>query len=112
MNNKNLKNIIISKDKLVGYLLSDTHPTGKSKANFFQKHGYTKRNVDKLREQLLILINENEISKTINSEFGQKHIIDGKIHSQLKETIRVRTIWIDDPKKNEIRLVTCYPINS
>lgn len=104
------QNIIIPKEKLCDYLLSENHPIGKSKSIFFKNHGFTRNNYKLLEKCLLNIFRNNEIYKTIESEYGDKFIIDGLLETQLKSNIKLRTIWIIEKNNSDIRFITAYPI--
>ena len=101
---------IIPRNKLVKYLLSETHPYGKSKAKFFLSLGFKQSNVQTLSEALKIIALTAEVSKKVSSPHGEKYILDGSIESPIGKTIRTRTIWIIDKGQKRPRFVTAYPV--
>jgi hypothetical protein len=103
-------NIIIEEKKNDEYLLNKTHNEGKSKAIFFEKHGYDLSNKDFFISELLELLKKYEIIKIVNTDFGIKYIVDGEIFSKINKTIKIKTIWFVTLKENNARLVTTYPI--
>jgi hypothetical protein len=66
-------------EKLSGYLLSETHPTGQSKARFFRALGFTAEHADVL----------------IVAPDGRQ--------------VLVQTVWIIEPGESRPRFVTAYP---
>lgn len=58
-----LEDAFISREKPTEYLLSETHPTGRSKARFFHAAGFDTAKVNIL-EQALISIAQNDINQT------------------------------------------------
>lgn len=95
--------------KLTSYLLSSTHPVGKSKARFFNLHGFTTENAELLEHRLLKIAREGTIQETEHTPRGTKYVIEGSIGTPQGYTIEVRTIWIIEINRQHPRLVTAYP---
>ena len=49
----NQKNAFVQPEKFTGYLLSETHSVGKSKAKFFRELGFDEEHVVMLEKELL-----------------------------------------------------------
>ena len=105
----NRKNVIIPKEKLTDYVLSDTHATGKFKARYFRSLGFNESNVE-LFENAVKKIAEQPIKETLKSPFGMKYVIDGEIKTPSDEVIRLRTVWIIEKGQNSPRFITIYPV--
>ena len=54
----------ISEDKLIGYLLSETHPVGRFKARFFNAVGYDSAEAQILEQALIDIAHEEEVTET------------------------------------------------
>lgn len=106
----NAKNIVITKEKLVDYILSETHPTGKFKAKIFRKIGFDESKVKAFEKELKKIVIAKEITEKVESEYGIKYIIDGQIKGLKGKAIRVRTIWIIERGDIKPRFVTLYPV--
>jgi hypothetical protein len=106
----NRKKAHVPKLKLTSYLLSSTHPVGKTKAQFYQLHGYTNENANFLKRELLEAARKGEVQTTVNTAYGTKYIIEDSIRTPKGDTIEVRTIWIIETKEVNPRFVTAYPI--
>jgi hypothetical protein len=105
----NRERAIIPPDKLSGYLLSETHPDGKSKAVFFRQLGFDQQNADLLTAALLAIARENEVSRTATTLHGTKYVIEGPISGPGGKLARIRTVWIVDRGRTTPRFVTAYP---
>lgn len=92
------------------YLLSETHPYGKSKARFFLSLGFKQSNVQALSKALKNIALTAEVSKKTSSPHGEKYILDGNIESPIEKTMRIRTIWIIEKGQKHPRFVTAYPL--
>src|SRR3989338_9289733 len=84
----------IPKTKLIDYLLSETHATGKFKAKFFRNLGFDETNADLFEESIRKLAQFNDIKEESSSLYGKKYVIDGKVDTPSERHILVRTVWI------------------
>ncbi len=96
--------------KIKDYLLSETHPIGKSKAKFFRSLGFNEMNADLLKQGLLTIARTEEVKEAVSSMHGVKYVIDGLLQTPAGEAVKVRTIWIIDKGHTSPRFVTTYPI--
>jgi hypothetical protein len=95
--------------KLKAYLLSETHPIGKSKARLFRSAGFNEDNATLFKEGLLAIAQSEEVRDAIESFHGVKYIIEGRLRTPAGEDIRLRTVWIVDKGHERPRFVTAYP---
>jgi hypothetical protein len=95
--------------KLLDYLLSETHPVGKSKAKYLRSLGFNEINVNLLKEGLLAIARSEDVKEAISSSHGVKYVIDGTLQTPSGAFIRVRTIWVIDKDMDRPRFVTAYP---
>ena len=105
----NKENAIIPIAKIKDYLLSDTHPSGKSKSKFFRMFGFNETNIPLLEQFLLKIAQSYEVKKVELSPHGKKYTIDGKLYAPVGKNVSVRTIWIIENNKDRPRFVTAYP---
>jgi len=106
----NRKIAIVESKKLNDYLLSKSHPVGRSKAKLFHAFGFSFDNSDLLKSELLSIAVNQEIAEIVEGQFGKKYIIDGKIHCPFGKQLQVRTIWIMEEENSAPRFVTAYPV--
>jgi hypothetical protein len=97
-------------DKIVGYLLSPTHPRGKSKATFFRNLGFDESAPESLATELMRHAMENDVLHETATEFGVRYVIDGWIGSAIGHQARIRTAWFIDHGREIPRFVTAHPI--
>lgn len=107
---QNGANAYVPLTKLLNYLLSETHPIGKSKAKFFRSVGFNETNANLLKEGLQCIAQSEDIKEAIPTLHGVKYIIDGMIQTPVGISIKVRTLWIVDRDDGYPRFVTAYPI--
>lgn len=106
----NVEHAQVDPKKLKGYLLSETHPIGRSKAKFFRGIGFDESNVAILEQGLIEIAKIEEIVETAPSVHGVKYVIDGQITTLSGSRVRLRTVWIVDKGQDRPRFVTAYPI--
>jgi hypothetical protein len=107
----NAEKAIIERRKLTEYLLSETHPTGRFKAQFFKKLGFEQANVEKFEEWLRSIALNESVTEVVSSPYGVKYIVDAQITIPSAERVRVRTVWIVEWNDDRPRFVTAYPIS-
>ena len=98
----------IPRAKLSDYLLSLSHPAGRSKARFLLAVGYRPEYPEILEQDLLSIAYEVEVTDVERSAHGVKYVVDGQVEAPRRHLIQLRTIWIiegDHPP----RFVTAYP---
>jgi hypothetical protein len=100
----------VSHTKLTGYLLSETHKDGKSKAKFLRRLGFNETNVELLERNLIDIAQFEEVKEVVSSAFGIKYIIDGSLGTPGGEFVKMRTVWIIEAMQLEPRFVTAYPL--
>jgi hypothetical protein len=105
----NREKAYVPEQKLTGYLLSLTHPIGKSKARFYHLYGFTEKNSEFLKHELLEIAREGNVQATEKTTYGTKYIIDDSIRTPQGRMIGIRTIWIIETNEENPRLVTVYP---
>lgn len=88
-------NVLIPRKKLIDYILSETHATGKFKAKYFRSLGFDEANISLFIE---------------SSPYGTKYVIDGDLKTPSKRTVRVRTVWVIEKGQKRPRFITVYPV--
>lgn len=108
----NRESAYIQPQKLIGYLLSETHLVGRSKAKLFRALGFNEQTVDMLEQELLEIAYTQEVQETICTPHGVKYVVDGKIQTPKARMLRLRTVWITDVGQMAPRFVTARPLKS
>lgn len=99
----------IPPEKLRDYLLSPTHPVGRTKARFFQSLGFTSANTAALEQQLQRIAEAEDVSDTIPTPYGVKYVVFGSVLGDTGRSALLATVWIIEPDDDRPRLVTAYP---
>jgi Domain of unknown function (DUF6883) len=63
----------IAPAKLAGYLLSETHPAGQSKAKFFRAAGFDQTTLPVLQDGLLLIAKECEVPSVLLTSWHEIH---------------------------------------
>lgn len=106
----NRNKVIIPRNKLVKYLLSETHPVGNAKARFFRKLGFNETNVDDLEKALLRIALANDVKDKRKFLYGVNYAIDGTIQTPSGKMAAITTVWFTKTARSRPRFVTAYPV--
>jgi len=100
---------IIPPEKLRDYILSPTHPDGKTKADFLARIGYSQDRWQQLERDLRIQHLVLETNPGRVTPWGRKYEILGRLIGPNGGTAWVRTVWIVRHGESAARLVTLIP---
>ncbi|MEX2118878.1 MAG: DUF6883 domain-containing protein [Pirellulales bacterium] len=106
----NFERATVPREKIVNYLLSDTHPHGHHKAAFFRSFGFSADNWLELAEALLAHAEKHEGVRAEDSPFGVRYVIDGIMESPDGRNPSIRAVWFIDTGGDEPRFVTAFPL--
>ena len=84
----------ISPAKLTGYLLSEEHPEGSSKAAFLRRFGFDTRRPELLEHALLEAAREGVVMSERAGEHGVKYEVVAPLRTPDGRHPHVITIWI------------------
>jgi len=98
----------IDKSKITDYLLNENHQEGKSKALWFQSHGFSREKWELFSDSIRNLLEEREVEVIVNSKFGCRMVIRGLILTPHDQRARITTVWQLDRGALAPRLVTAY----
>lgn len=105
----NKEKAYVTKAKIEDYLLSDTHPSGRTKSKFFRMFGFNETNIEIFEQFLTKIAQTYEVTREEISPHGKKYIIDGILYTPIGKDISVRTVWIIEKEDDRPRFVTAYP---
>lgn len=106
----NLNEVIISERKVKDYLLNLLHKTGRGKAIFFMRFGFTQENWEVLADALRQHATTHDVSKTETTPFGERYVIEGQFMTPDNRNPKVRSIWFLEKDHHAPHLVSAYPI--
>lgn len=96
--------------KITEYLLSQSHPDGRTKAEFFMRFGFRIERWQELADAIREVGVSNPVVAVVQSRHGVRYTVDGSLRTPDGRTPRVRTVWIVEPEGPGPRLVTAHPL--
>ena len=105
----NLEEAEVPRRKIEGYLLSFTHPTGRSKAEFLSRFGFSADSWELLADALVRHAGAYEAGKVEESAFGTKYTVDGALEAPDGRRPVVRAVWFVERGGTSPRFVTAHP---
>jgi hypothetical protein len=106
----NFEQAIVSQEKVIDYLLSDTHRDGRYKAIFFKGFGFTVEEWEELASALREHAAKHHVTRVEVSPYGQRYVVEGSIHSPDRRNPLIRSIWFIEAREDVPRFVTAYPL--
>jgi len=106
----NFDRAVVPEAKIVKYLLSPTHPTGRGKAIFFMRFGFTLDQWKELADALLRHVVDHEVAKTENTLFGARYVVEGTLQTPDERNPRVRSVWFVERDSDIPQFVTAYKL--
>ena len=101
---------VVSEQKIVNYLLSETHADGRGKARFFSGFGFLVSDWQTLAAALRRHGAENPLVETVETAFGVRYVVEGQLHAPDGRRPTVRSVWFVERDGDAPKLVTAYPI--
>jgi hypothetical protein len=104
-----LDRAVVPEAKIVNYLLSVSHSSGRTKARFLKGFGFRAQDWLVLREAIIAHARANDIAASHRTHFGTRYEIDGPLLTPEGRTPIVRVVWFMESQENIPRLVTLIP---
>lgn len=105
----NAEDAYIDWRKIADYLLSTTHPIGKTKGQFFRRVGFTDETARDLEKGLLGIARHGKVAEVVETDYGTKYIVDGLLRTPTNQEVTIRTVWIIERGDDRPRFVTAHP---
>lgn len=99
----------VERSKIVDYLLSPTHPIGRSKAKFFRRFGFRDDQWEVMATALRKHAVSHDVVEAVDFAFGRRYIIEGTVESPDGRNPGIRTVWMVPKGQMFPRLVTAHP---
>ena len=100
---------IVEPAKVGSYLLSSTHPIGRSKARFFMRFGFRQDAPEGLVQALLEHVRTHDVANAEVSSYGTKSRVDGPMGSPDGRNPPMSSVWIVRNGESTPRFVTAFP---
>ena len=95
--------------KITGYLLSQTHSSGRSKARFFARFGFSADKPNILMEALRKHA-YNDYAKSEKTPFGIRYVIEAPLPPPDNRKPLIRTVWFIENDEKTSLFVTACPV--
>jgi len=105
-----LENAFVPEAKLTKYLLNIEHVTGKDKAAFFLRFGFSIESWEVMASALIRHAQRHEVVSVLETPQGIHYAIQGELISPDGRNPHVKTIWALDTDSNAPRFITAYPV--
>ena len=106
----NAESCSVAREKVVGYLLSETHPDGASKAKFFREFGFRPEDWQAFADALCQHGREHAMANVVESVHGIRYTVDGALRTPSGQSPMVRTVWVVEGGGRGPRLITAHPL--
>jgi hypothetical protein len=106
----NARKADVSVGKIVGYLLSQTHRAGRSKASFFRKHGFSAEHWHALADALRQHAVGGHVTAVVRTAYGTRYVVDGVLKAPDGTSLNVRSVWFISENDSVPRFATAYPL--
>lgn len=106
----NFERAVVAEAKIVKYLLNKEHPSGKHKAAFFTRFGFSVAQWQILAEALLIHEAAHEVADTLETAEGTHYTVEGELKTPDERNPSIRSVWTIDKDSEIPRFITAYPL--
>jgi hypothetical protein len=105
----NAAKAVVSRVKLVDYLLDVDHPDGGSKAKLLVSLGYSIHNWVRLEQDLRQMHLTEDVVVVKSTSWGPRYEIVAPLTGPTGDTVLFRSVWQIDLGTDTPRLITIYP---
>ena len=99
-----LERLRVDEPKIIGYLLS--HANGHGKAVFFAGFGFRVEAWQELADAIKAQARSNPVAMAVDSIYGTRYSVDGKLQTPSGRRPRVRTVWILESSSEVLHFIT------
>ncbi|MCP3733279.1 hypothetical protein M9979_00060 [Sphingomonas sp. RP10(2022)] len=100
---------IVGLAKIEAYLLSRDHPTGRAKAAFFERFGFSPSDPLAFAMALDRHGAMRPVVRTLTNEYGTKHEVRCSLLTPDGRNPCIVTVWLQPRGEAGFRLITAYP---
>ena len=104
------KQAIVPQRKVTRYLLASTHETGRHKASWLRGYGFRLDDWEALAGALKAHATAHHVTRTEDSRFGTRYVVDGVLGTPDRRGVPARAIWFVETDESVPRFVTVYPL--
>lgn len=100
----------VSERRVTHYLLSYTHPAGRSKARYFNGHGFSADAWQTFADALRRHAADNDVVEVRHTPHGVSYTVEGELMTPTGKRPQIRAVWFQDLGEQTPHLVTAYPL--
>ncbi|MBU2755205.1 hypothetical protein HFU84_10835 [Acidithiobacillus sp. CV18-2] len=104
-----LDQAVVPVTRIADYLLSQNHPIGRAKAEFFMGSGFAQENPQAMIDAIITHAKTNGAYGK-PSPYGLKYIVKGFMDTPARGPVMVCSIWMIETGGTAPAFVTAYPI--
>ncbi|GET35750.1 DUF6883 domain-containing protein [Microseira wollei] len=101
---------VVPQQKITDYLLSPTHPDGRSKEKFFTAFGFSLDDWETLKNALLRHVAFHDVTKVEDSPFGTRYVVEGSLLTPDSRNPLIRSVWFVETGEIIPKFATAYPL--
>ena len=105
----NCDHSVVSKQKIISYLLNDTHEIGRGKAKFFKNFGFDIADIGTFKNALIQHSVDRDMESEETTGFGTKYKLICEIQTPDERNPCIVTVWIIEAETEMPKLITAYP---
>jgi len=105
-----LDELIVEREKIVGYLLNLDHRYGTTKARLFIAVGFNVDAWNILADALREHGRTHDVIASRETGYGARYVVEGELETPLGARVFIRSIWQFDHGSVAPRLITAYPV--
>ena len=105
----NVAQALVPPAKITDYLLSATHPIGRSKADFFRSCGFSIEQADVMISALKKHATSHGATYSKPTPYGLKYIVEGEMITPARGAVPLCAIWFIEAGAEQPVFVTAYP---
>ncbi|HEX5547361.1 MAG TPA: hypothetical protein VFX24_08125 [Ktedonobacterales bacterium] len=103
-------NATVDERKVTAYLLSLTHPVGRSKARYFIRYGFSADAWQLLADALKRHAAAYDVVEILPTLRGVSYTVEGELTTPSGLRPKVRVVWFQETGELSPHLVTAYPL--
>ena len=100
---------VVAREKITGYLLSESNVHGRDKNRFLRRFGFHPDRWPELAAALRAQGQRNEVAEIEPTAYGIQYVIIGMLETPDGRNPNIRTVWQIDYGTTYPRLITAYP---
>jgi len=105
-----LKDLMVDREKIAGYILNVNHPYGATKARFFVTLGFSVDAWNVLADALREHGRTHEVVVCRETGYGPRYVVEGELGTPSGARAFIRSVWQFDHGSIAPRLITAYPV--